>query len=205
MGQTYLVGNDGNISFPVLGTLKVGGLSKAECEKLIHDRIIRYLNGKEDPVVTVRMANYKISVLGEVARPGMFTVGNEEINIFEALTLAGDLTIYGVRDRVKLIRKHADGKRNVYTLNLNDANIIKSAPALLACKARSVRVVPAAKPPGTVAAGQKRVSVYWTSQAAKPSEAREGNARACKHTAFLAIKRGRPHCFLVSINKQKIK
>ena len=135
MGQTYLVSNDGNISFPVLGTLKVGGLSKAECEKLIHDRIIRYLNGKEAPVVTVRMANYKISVLVEVARPGMFTVGNEEINIFEALTLARDLTIYGVRERVKLIRKHADGKRNVYTLNLNDANIIKSAPALLACKA----------------------------------------------------------------------
>ena len=124
--QTYLVSNDGTISFPVLGTLKVGGLSKAECEQLIHDRIVRYLNGKEDPVVTVRMANYKISVLGEVARPGMFTVGNEEINIFEALALAGDLTIYGVRDRVKLIRKDADGKRNVYTLNLNDINIINS-------------------------------------------------------------------------------
>ena len=70
--QTYLVSNEGTISFPVLGTLKVGGLSKAECEKLIHDRIVHYLNGKEDPVVTVRMANYKISVLGEVARPGMF-------------------------------------------------------------------------------------------------------------------------------------
>jgi len=55
--QTYLVSNDGTISFPVLGTLKVGGLSKAECEKLIHDRISRYLNGKEDPVVTVHMAN----------------------------------------------------------------------------------------------------------------------------------------------------
>ena len=124
--QTYLVSNDGTISFPVLGKLKVGGLSKVECEKLIHDRIIRYLNGKEDPVVTVRMANYKISVLGEVARPGMFTVNGEEINIFEALALAGDLTIYGVRDHVKIIRKDADGKRNVYILNLNDANIISS-------------------------------------------------------------------------------
>ena len=110
----------------MLGTLKVGGLSKVECEKLIHDRIIRYLNGKEDPVVSVRMANYKISVLGEVARPGMFTVNSEEINIFEALALAGDLTIYGVRDHVKIIRKDADGKRNVYILNLNDANIISS-------------------------------------------------------------------------------
>ena len=124
--QTYLVSNDGTISFPVLGTLKVGGLSKAECEKLIHDRIIRYLNGKEDPVVTVRMANYKISVLGEVARPGMFTVNNEKINIFEALAQAGDLTIYGVRDRLKLIRENADGKKRIYTMNLNDANIINS-------------------------------------------------------------------------------
>lgn len=124
--QTYLVSNEGTISFPVLGTLEVGGLSKAECEKLIHDRIIRYLNGNEDPVVTVRMANYKISVLGDVARPGMYTVNNEKINIFEALAQAGDLTIYGVRDRVKLIRENADGKKTIYTMNLNDANIINS-------------------------------------------------------------------------------
>ena len=124
--QTYLVSNDGTISFPVLGTLKVGGLSKAECEKLIHDRIIRYLNGKEDPVVTVRMANYKISVLGEVARPGMFTVNNEKINIFEALAQAGDLTIYGVRDRLKLFFFNDTATTEIYTMNLNDANIINS-------------------------------------------------------------------------------
>ena len=124
--QTYLVDNDGTIYYPVLGKLHIGGLSKAECEKLIHDRIMHYLKGSEDPVVTVRMANYKISVLGEVAHPGMFTVNNEEINIFEALALAGDLTIYGVRDHVKLIRKDADGKRQVYTMNLNDVNIITS-------------------------------------------------------------------------------
>lgn len=124
--QTYLVSNDGTISFPVLGTLKVGGLSKVECEKLIHDSILRYMNDTEDPVVTVRMANYKISVLGEVARPGMFTVNNEKINIFEALAQAGDLTIYGVRDRVKLIREDASGKKSIYTMNLNDANIITS-------------------------------------------------------------------------------
>ena len=124
--QTYLVSNDGTIDFPVLGTINVGGLTKRECEKLIHDQILPYLNAKENPVVTVRMANYKISVLGEVARPGMFTVGNEKINIFEALAQAGDLTIYGVRDRVKLIREDAKGKKEVYTLNLNDANLISS-------------------------------------------------------------------------------
>ena len=124
--QTYLVDNNGRIDYPVLGTLQVGGLSKSECEKMIHDKILPYLNAAENPVVTVRMSNYKISVLGEVNRPGMFTVGNEKINILEALAQAGDLTIYGVRDKVKLIREDAKGRKDVITLNLNDANIINS-------------------------------------------------------------------------------
>ena len=124
--QTYLVDNNGVIEFPVLGTLKVGGLTKSECEKLIHDKILPYLNAKENPVVTVRMANYKISVLGEVNRPGMFTVSNEKINIFEALAQAGDLTIYGVRDNVKLIRENAKGRKEIHTVVLNDANLINS-------------------------------------------------------------------------------
>ena len=106
--------------------LKVGGLTKLECEKLIRDGILPYMNANENPIVTVRMANYKISVLGEVARPGMFQVSNEKINIFEALAQAGDLTIYGVRDRVKLIREDAQGKKEIHTLNLKDVNIISS-------------------------------------------------------------------------------
>lgn len=124
--QTYLVDNKGCIEFPVLGTLEVGGLTKSLCEQMIHDKIKPFLNVNENPVVTVRMSNYKISVLGEVNRPGMFTVGNEKINIFEALAQAGDLTIYGVRDKVKLIRENSEGRKEVVTLNLNDANIIKS-------------------------------------------------------------------------------
>lgn len=124
--QTYLVDNNGTIEFPVLGTLKVGGLTKSECEKMIHDKLLPYLNAKENPVVTVRMANYKISVLGEVNRPGMFTVGNEKINIFEALAQAGDMTIYGVRDNVKLIRENQNGRKEIVTIVLNDANLINS-------------------------------------------------------------------------------
>ncbi len=124
--QTYLVDNAGDIDYPILGKLHVGGLTKNQCEKLIHDKILPYLNANENPVVTVRMSNYKISVLGEVARPGMFTVGNEKINIFEALAQAGDLTIYGVRDRVKLIREDAAGHKTVHTLNLNDVALITS-------------------------------------------------------------------------------
>ena len=124
--QTYLVDNKGCIEFPVLGTLEVGGLTKSLCEKMIHDKLLRYMNATENPIVTVRMSNYKISVLGEVNRPGMFTVGNEKINIFEALAQAGDLSIYGVRDKVKLIRENEKGLKEVHTLNLNDAEIINS-------------------------------------------------------------------------------
>ena len=94
--------------------------------QLIHDKIKPFLTETENPIVTVRMINYKISVLGEVARPGMFTVANEKISILEALAQAGDLTIYGVRDRVKLIREDATGKKEIHILNLNDANIINS-------------------------------------------------------------------------------
>ena len=71
--QQYLVNNSGEIDFPVIGTLRVGGLTKNEAESLIRERLRPYL--KEAPIVTVRMANYKISVLGEVARPGSFTIG----------------------------------------------------------------------------------------------------------------------------------
>ena len=124
--QTYLVDNKGCIEFPVIGTIEVGGLTKSACEQLILSKIRRYMNTEEKPIVTVRMSNYKISVLGEVNKPGMFTVGNEKINIFEALAQAGDLTIYGVRDRVKLIRENRKGRKEVYTLNLNDANIMNS-------------------------------------------------------------------------------
>ena len=80
----------------------------------------------ENPIVTVRMFSYSISVIGEVARPGTFQVSREKITILEALAQAGDLTIYGVRDKVKLIREDASGRKEFHTLNLNDANIISS-------------------------------------------------------------------------------
>jgi len=78
------------------------------------------------PIVTVRMSNYKISVLGEVARPGTFTVSNEKVNVLEALAMAGDLTIWGMRDNVKLVREDATGKREIIELDLTNAEIITS-------------------------------------------------------------------------------
>lgn len=122
--QTYLVDNAGFIDFPTLGLLYVGGMTKNEAETMIKERLRK--NFKSDPIVTVRMVNYKISVLGEVARPNSYTISNEKVNIFEALALAGDLTIYGKRDGVKLIRENTDGTKRIVPLNLNDANIIYS-------------------------------------------------------------------------------
>ena len=122
--QQYLVNNKGEIDFPVIGRLEVGGLTKNEAEDLIRERLKPYL--KESPIVTVRMANYKISVLGEVARPGSFTIGNEKVNVLEALAMAGDMTIYGLRDNVKLIREDESGKRKIINLDLNNAGIVTS-------------------------------------------------------------------------------
>lgn len=122
--QQYLVNNQGEIDFPVIGRLLVGGLTKNQAEDLIREKLKPYL--KETPIVTVRLSNYKISVLGEVARPGSFTVSNEKVNVLEALAMAGDMTVYGIRDNVKLIREDANGKREIINLNLNDADFIIS-------------------------------------------------------------------------------
>ena len=119
--QQYLVDNQGNINFPVLGEIHVGGLTKLE---MIIDKLKVYL--KEAPLVTVRIVNYRISVLGEVASPGSFVVSNEKINLLEALAMAGDLTIYGMRDNVKLIRTGLDNKQEIITLDLNKAETVLS-------------------------------------------------------------------------------
>ncbi|KAA6337244.1 hypothetical protein EZS27_014663 [termite gut metagenome] len=120
----YLVDNDGNIDFPMIGLLHVSGLTKKESETLIQEKLKPYIT--ETPIVTVRMINYKISVIGEVSRPNTFVVANEKINLFEALAMAGDMTIYGMRNNVQLIRENSEGGREIVTLNLNDVAILTS-------------------------------------------------------------------------------
>lgn len=124
--QDYLVANDGTIDFPIIGEIKVAGLTKKECEAMILEKIRPYLAETEKPIVTVRMSSYSIAVLGEVKNPGSFPVSREKINIFEALAMSGDMTIYGVRDRVRLIREDAKGNKEIQILDLTDANIINS-------------------------------------------------------------------------------
>ena len=116
----YLVDNNGNIQFPVVGQLHVAGLSKNQCEELIKNKVRPYMSDKENPIVTVRMASYRVVVTGEVNAPRVVTVPQEKMSIIEALASAGDLTIYGKRENVMLIPEH------IHCLNLNDANIINS-------------------------------------------------------------------------------
>lgn len=120
--QSYLVDNNGQIEFPVTGMITLKGLTKREAETKIKGLLSAYL--KEDPVVTVKFVNYKISVLGEVARPNTFTIQNEKVNVFEALAMAGDMTIWGRRDNVKIIREDKDGYKRVIMMDLNDKNVI---------------------------------------------------------------------------------
>ena len=122
----YLVDNQGNINFPVVGKLHVAGLTKNQCEDMIKNKIAPYLAANENPVVTVRMASYRVTITGEVKSPGVIPVSTEKISIIEALAQAGDLTIYGKRDNIILIREKADGEKEYHRLNLNDANIINS-------------------------------------------------------------------------------
>lgn len=121
----YVVDNNGNIDFPILGKIHCAGMTRTELENYIADKIHGSYT-KDRPLVTVSFTNYHVSVLGEVARPGIFNSSNGKMNIFEALAQAGDMTIYGKRDNVKVIRENADGEKKIYELNLNDANVIAS-------------------------------------------------------------------------------
>lgn len=124
--QGYLVDNDGNINFPIIGYVHVQGLTKKGCQELIRKKILPYMAATENPIVTVRMASYHVTVIGEVKSPSVIPVSTEKISIIEALAKAGDLTLYGKRNNIMLIREDETGQKSAVRLNLNDANIINS-------------------------------------------------------------------------------
>lgn len=120
----YLVGQDGTIKFPVLGDIPAAGLTQKQLEK----NITRLLIDKKllfDPIVSSRFLNFRVTVLGEVNRPGVISVPSEQISILEAIGQAGDLTIYGIRDNVILIRQEGPDKI-ITRLNLNSSKILQS-------------------------------------------------------------------------------
>ncbi|WP_179347769.1 polysaccharide biosynthesis/export family protein [Winogradskyella pacifica] len=120
--QTYLVDYNGNIDFPVLGTIKISGLTRTELTKMLTERISEYAN---DPIVNVRLSNFTVTILGEVSTPGMYTIQDEKITLIEALGLANDLTIFGKRKNILLIRE-VDGKKKFANIDLTSIKTINS-------------------------------------------------------------------------------
>ena len=120
----YLVDTNGNIDFPILGEIHVEGLTRMQLTELIKNKLIEGDLIKA-PMVTVQFLNFKISVMGEVGRPGSFTISGDRITLLEALSMAGDLTIYGRRDRVGVIREN-NGKRTILFHDLRSADIFNS-------------------------------------------------------------------------------
>jgi polysaccharide export outer membrane protein len=118
----YLVDETGNINFPKAGQVQASGKSKTVLKSELEKILTSYL---KNPIVTIRNINYKVTLLGEVARPGTFTTPNERMSLLEALSQAGDLTDFGRRDNVLLIREIGN-KQQYFRLNLNDRSSIKN-------------------------------------------------------------------------------
>ncbi|MBP5538698.1 MAG: polysaccharide biosynthesis/export family protein [Bacteroidales bacterium] len=120
----YAVSDEGTIDFPILGTIKVKGLSRKETADLIKAKIVDG-NYIKDPVVTVQFLNFKVAVLGEVSNPGTYSFEGDKLTVLDALGMAHDLTIFGRRDRLFVIREQ-DGKRNIYQMDMRSVDMFKS-------------------------------------------------------------------------------
>lgn len=121
----YLINADGNITFPVVGEVKAGGLTKKQlADKIINDIYPKFV--KERPTVDVRLMNFKVYVTGAVRTPGMYRSGNERMNFFEAISLAGDLDIRGDRENILLMRVNPDGTREVHKVDIHDRDFLLS-------------------------------------------------------------------------------
>lgn len=120
--QTYLIDQEGYIVFPTIGSIKLAGLTKKEAIELLTDAIKPYIT---DATVNLKITNFKVTVQGEVLRPGTFTINSERVTLLQALSLAGDLTIYGKRDRVVVIREH-NNQRTYNVVDLTASNFMDS-------------------------------------------------------------------------------
>lgn len=120
--QTYLIDYNGNIEFPVLGTLHIAGMTRIELTEMLKNKISEYA---KDPIVNIRLVNFTVTIIGEVSSPGTFTIQHERVSLPEALGLAHDLTIYGKRKNVLLIRE-IDGKKKFAKIDLTTVNALSS-------------------------------------------------------------------------------
>ena len=146
----YVVDNDGDIEFPMLGILHVAGLTRWELQDLIKEKVISE-GILLDPIVTVEFMNFRISVMGEVANPGTYSVTGDKITLLGALALAHDLTIFGRRDNVTVIREQ-NGQRSIYKVDLRKSSMFDS-PAYYLQQNDVVYVYP-----NSVRAGQSTIN-----------------------------------------------
>lgn len=126
--SSYTVDDDGDIDFPILGMLHVEGLTRGSIASLIKDRLISE-DLVRDAVVIVEFLNMGVSVMGEVSRPGRYSIDRDRMTLLDALGMAGDLTIYGKRENVMVIRQEGDGSESLYRVNLCDSRSLHSSPA----------------------------------------------------------------------------
>jgi polysaccharide biosynthesis/export protein len=120
--QSYLVDVYGDIDFPVLGKIKVGGLTRSEALKVLKNKLEKYI---KNPIVNLRIINFKVSVQGEVNLPGTFPISSERVTLIEALSMAKDLTIYGKRNNILIIRE-VDGVKSYNRVDITKADFINS-------------------------------------------------------------------------------
>jgi len=117
---------NGDVDFPVIGKIHLAGMTREEAAEYVKQELISN-NLIKDPVVTVEFMNLTISVMGEVNKPGRYNIDKDQITIFDALSMAGDLTIYGLREHVTVMRQ-VDGEQKIYELNLTSARDVLSSP-----------------------------------------------------------------------------
>jgi polysaccharide export outer membrane protein len=122
INEGYLVDKNGAINFPVIGKIPLAGLTKEEAGEKMTTLIKEHV---KNPIVNIRFMNFKVTVIGEVAKPATFTVATEKINVLEALGLAGDMTAYARRENVLIIREK-DGVRSTARINLNNKEVLTS-------------------------------------------------------------------------------
>lgn len=161
----YSIDSEGNVDFPVLGKINVTGKKRSEIADYIKQELIKneYVS---DPVVTVEFSNLYISVMGEVNRPGRYFIENDRITLLDALSMAGDLTIYGHREDVTVIRE-GDGQKKVFKVDLTNAKKVYSSPAYYLQQKDVIYVTPndTRARQSTVNGNNVRSTSFWISLA----------------------------------------
>lgn len=120
--QAYIIDDKGTIQFPILGDIFIGGKTKSEAMTILKEALKDHVS---DAVINIRILNFKVSVLGEVAKPGTFSIMSERITLLEALSLAGDLTVYGKRDNILVIREQ-EGVKTMQRIDITKTDFLNS-------------------------------------------------------------------------------